>query len=212
MTPNEVPFELIVDYVDGRLSEIARGEVEAAVESDEQIANTVRHVQELRRSLGNAEAVSPSTSSVARTIELYADRHRAASAASWIELARRTIAELVFDSRKAPALAGYRGRSTDIQLAFEHERGRLDLRVTSPDEPAHDRWQIRGQIRWRQPAGLSEVCLVHSGTAEVLASTFTDKFGGFQMESAAGAFDCLVEVDAGAEAMIAPGLIIPSET
>lgn len=99
-----------------------------------------------------------------------------------------TAANLLYDSFREPLPAGFRGNAGAARLLL-HEAGnfRIDLRVET-DPPEGPRW-IAGHIvkSGKEPEYTSgSAVLIRDSSGEVVAQTFADKAGEFQVRLPSG--------------------------
>jgi hypothetical protein len=125
---------------------------------------------------------------------------------AWLEEARRYVARLVYDTRAQPALAGFRGGGAGYQLAYDSERGRVDLRITPAAGSRRDQWRVRGQIMTSPGADVGSVALVTAGTSHAVTVAVPDQHGQFRLDVGRGTYDLVAELMTGA--LIAPDLEI----
>lgn len=175
-----IPFETLADLVDGRLSE------SEATEIRRQLANTD---QRTRANLAWLQALASFRK--AMPLEAPPERVRQALRAHfrrWAEerrqpgLFQRLVAQLTFDSRLQPSLAGVRGEPSEPgQLLYTTDRMDIELHLL-PAGP--DRVRILGQALPRDPDLDVTACPVQllAGEQEV-SLTGTNELGEFSFEA-----------------------------
>lgn len=117
------------------------------------------------------------------------------------------IAEMVFDSRVAPAMAGFRrSASRNYQLAYECEAGRIDMQITPVSDMGKKTCRIRGQVTCEGDTGMSGATVIklhNTETDEVLGDVSPDEHGQFRMDTLPGVYNLVVEINSNAGAIIA---------
>jgi hypothetical protein len=150
-----IPFEQLIDFVEGRLSPAEQAQSRAHVSACHRCAAQVawlEYVIELMRT-DDIEEPPP------RVATHITHSFRSRSAPAPLPLRQRIIAALRFDSAQLPLPLGMRsGPVAERQLIFSAEGLDLDLRIT----PAGSLWMVsgqalvsgqRGQVELRGPSG-----------------------------------------------------------
>jgi len=104
-----------------------------------------------------------------------------------IEPRKRSLAALMFDSFRQPAMAGVRAASAPArQFVFESGDVVVDLKLDSI--PGSDLIHILGQVMQKHdPYGIGYVPVALRKGTQQLAKTFANRFGEFQFEARIGA-------------------------
>ena len=105
---------------------------------------------------------------------------------------RRLVAQVVFDSRVSPALAGFRGGADGRQLVFSSEAGDVHLRLSGPDE-REPRVTIRGSIEATDETEL-QGAIARIGGATGAAEASVDEDGMFVLRIAPGSHPMIVRL------------------
>ncbi|MEZ6235739.1 MAG: hypothetical protein R3B68_16270 [Phycisphaerales bacterium] len=105
---------------------------------------------------------------------------------------RRLVAQVVFDSRVSPALAGFRGGADGRQLVFSSEAGDVHLRLSGPDE-RDPRVTIRGAIEASDETEL-EGAIARVGASGGAAEASIDEDGMFVLRVAPGSHPMIVRL------------------
>ncbi|MBI5863957.1 MAG: hypothetical protein HZB38_05535 [Planctomycetes bacterium] len=145
----------------------------------------------------NAMRTDRSVSAPAELIEAARTIFRpriAAAGESWWARASRVIAELVFDSRNQPALAGYRASaSAGFQLAYETEGGDVELQF-EPGTGDANRWRVIGQVNREESSESVDIAVLSATDASLVRELRADDSGVFTLDLDAGDYDFCVNV------------------
>ena len=150
-----IPFEQLIDFVEGRLSPDEQTQSRAHVSACHRCAAEVAWLERVIELMRTNDIEEPPPR-VATHI-MHSFRSRSAPALS--PLRQRIMAALRFDSAQLPLPVGMRsGPIAERQLVFSAEGLNLDLRIT----PAGSLWTVsgqvlvsgrRGQVELRSPSG-----------------------------------------------------------
>ncbi|MHC5114059.1 MAG: hypothetical protein ACYTGP_06480 [Planctomycetota bacterium] len=124
----------------------------------------------------------------------------------WIDAAARSVTEIVFDSREEPERVDSPG--PDFAVAYEGERGRVNLHMRPAMLPNERIWRVRGQVVAGPDAEVGDVVLREAGTRRDVAVCGSDEIGRFQVDVPAGAYDVLIALDDSTVVLTLPGLVI----
>ena len=190
-----IPFEILADLVDGRLSESEAAEVRHRLaDADPRTRADLAWLQALaafRRAM--PLEVPPQRVAVASREALRIRFRRWAERRRRPSLFQRLAAQLTFDSRLQPALAGARGRpAASGQLLYTTDRMDIELHLL-PAGP--DQVRILGQALARDPDLNVADCAVQllAGEREI-GLTSTSTLGEFTFEAVPGGDYTLVLV------------------
>jgi len=190
-----IPFEILADLVDGRLSESKAVEVRRRLaDADPRTRADLAWLQALaafRRAM--PLEVPPEREAVASREALRIHFRRWAEERRQPGLFQRLVAQLTFDSRLQPALVGARGGPTEPgQLLYTTDRMDIELHLL-PAGPG--RVRILGQALPRDPDLDMVDCAVQllDGEQE-LGLTSTNELGEFIFEVAPGSDYTLILV------------------
>lgn len=181
-----IPFETLADLVDGRLSESEATEVRRRLA--DAAPRTQAHLAWLQALAAFRRAMPLEAPPEQVREALRADFRRWAEGRRRPGLFQRLAAQLTFDSRLQPALAGVRGRPTEPgQLLYTTDRMDIELHLL-PEGPGQVR--ILGQALAHDPDLSVANCAVQllAGEQE-LGLTSTNELGEFTFETVAGG-DC----------------------
>ena len=150
-----IPFEQLIDFVEGRLSPDGQAQARAHVSACHRCAAEVAWLERVIELMRTNDIEEPPPR-VATHI-MHSFRSRSAPVLS--PLRQRIIAALRFDSAQLPLPLGMRsGPIAERQVVFSAEELNLDLRIT----PAGSLWMVsgqalvsgrRGQVELRSPSG-----------------------------------------------------------
>ncbi len=192
-----ITYETLIAYAAGELSAAELSAVEAHLAVDPRAEATVRMYRDAKAAAAIPPSAEPPPEVVARAKAIF--RPAAAEAPAWWQVVERIVAELVFDSRLQPALAGFRGHERGFQLSFESAPVSIDLQAEPIDHPgifdADDldedslTWSVMGQIESSLLEPGCAVALVCPGAVVATAQSRADRHGIFSMEAPAGRYD-----------------------
>lgn len=208
MSEQSITDEQLILYAVGELAPSEATATERHLAGSPQAAAYVAKVRTVLETMRTDKTEAPSVEVIKRTISAFSGGGESRGSLAWLEPLRRRVAELMFDSRAQPALAGFRGGSSSYQLAYRSDLGRVELRVSPGQRPARDAWRVRGQVTagQRERGDLGSVALVIPGTSDALVVAKLDQHGRFKLDTQCGKYDLAVQF--GAEALIAPNLEI----
>ncbi len=199
MNPNAKPdYEQLIAYAAGELAGEAVGAVEQAARNDADAAATVSRFRAVADAVRTDRTEAPPAESLAAARALF----RPVSSPSLLDRVRRVIAELVYDSRRQPALVGVRGAEQGYQLCFESEFADVDLQV-EPVAGAATR-RVTGQITPRGPARAATVVFSIGGEGAAVRTAAADDGGLFSVEMTAGSFELTITTADGV--LVLPGV------
>ncbi len=199
MSSAKVNYEQLIAYAAGELSPEQAGQVQAYLAANPKAAEPIALYKQAQAALQADQSAAPPAELVAKAKAIFASSP-SEPAATWLDHLQQLIADLVFDSRAEPALAGYRGPATTFQLSFECEAANIDLEAepitsagaTTPDQM---RWRIMGQVDWQEAPSPVQIAVVEPGSKNPLAEAIADEHGMFEVEVPAGRFDVLFQAD-----------------
>lgn len=208
MSEQSITNEQLILYAVGELAPSEKAATERHLAGSPQAAAYVAKVRTVLQTMRTDKTEAPSVAVIKRAISAFAGDGEGRGSLAWLERLRQRVAQLIFDSRAQPALAGFRGGgSSSYQLAYHNDLGRVELRVSPPQRPAQDAWRVRGQVTPGQREGdPGSVALLTPGTSHALAVAELDQHGRFKFDTPCGRYDLAVQF--GAEALIAPNLEI----
>lgn len=190
MNDHPADFEHLLAYVCQALDDTAAAAVATHLAACADCATTVHRVRLAKETLRRDATFQPPPALVDRAKSLLRSDRRDVIGRLAAPL-RRVIAELTFDSRRGPvALAGFRGGSAAIQLAFTGGGVEVDLQLDPPAEPGSP-WQMLGQVA-AEPAAAATVTVAVAGADLIVARTATDNHGLFSLEAPPGRYDFVV--------------------
>ncbi len=212
----KVTFEQLVAFASGELTGREASTVQAYLAVLPEAARTAQRLLAVIRTLRADDTVAATPDAVRRALGLLVDDRVTARGplGSIPDIGRdlgrgagRLLARLIFDSRTQLAVAGFRGIGASYQLAYESDPARFDLQILPIDRSAGDLWRLRGQVTVRDDALLlGAVSLLEEDGEAAVATALPDDLGRFKIESPAGVYDLLIELDDGTLSVVAPRL------
>jgi anti-sigma factor RsiW len=144
-----IPFERLIDLVDGRLSPAEQGQVR---DHSAACARCAAQLAWLERVIGliRADDFEDPPERVAAGISRAFASYTPSVSSS---LRQRILAVLRFDSAQLPELGRRSGLSTEQQLMFTADTLDLEVRIT----PAGSLWEVSGQVLNADVRGLAEL-------------------------------------------------------
>ncbi len=199
MSSAKVNYEQLIAYAAGELSPEQAAQVQAYLRANPRAGDPIALYKQAQAAVQTDQSAAPPAELVAKAKAIFATSP-SELAATWLDHLQQLIADLVFDSRAQPALAGYRGPATTFQLSFECDAANIDLEAepivgvgATPSEPAQ--WRIMGQVDWQGASSPAQIAMVDPGTENRVAEAIADEHGMFNLEAPAGRYDVLVQVD-----------------
>lgn len=186
-----VSDEQIIALAAGELQGSEAQTVHEAIQRHPELARRVERLRTIIATLRTDDSVAPPPEVVQKARDIFAATR--AGRPGWAEQLRRVVAELVFDSRVRPALAGFRGLAESFQLAYAVGATEVDLRCEPLPGSARERWTVTGQVV-SQTSLPTHVTLKRCGTEEVCAAVQTDEHGVFLVEAPTGCYDLVLEL------------------
>lgn len=209
MNIEPVPFEQLLSLASGELTPELAGRVTAMVRSSPDTAATLEQIRQVLQTLRSDDTKMPSAPVVERAVAAFGQRRKnvvAPQSTGWLDTAARIIVELVFDSRRTPALAGFRGGGPGYQLAYQCEFASIDLHVSPPDFNVDCSWKLRGQVSFEHGGRAADLALVNPQTRETLERASTDDRGCFKLVAPRGEYDLLIHAQS--DTLLVPALEI----
>lgn len=198
MTSNRIKYEQLIEYAAGQLSGDEHAKISAYVKANPTVAQTVAMYRQAHLAVGTDESIAPPEQLVAKAKSIFTVQPQA-PAISWLDQLQQIIAELVFDSRVQPALAGIRGVGTTFQASYEAEQVSVDIEAEPIEESigessSQERWRVMGQIDMPESASNVAVAMIPTESTAAIAAkqTVTDEHGMFTVEVDAGNYDLLI--------------------
>lgn len=192
----EVPYEKLIAYAAGEISGPERIAIEQALQQNPAARATLARFAAARQAILADDTVDVPAATLAAAKEQFTE-HLARLAKhhpSWLDVAKRVIADLVFDSRSTAALAGVRGAHQAFQLSLESPIANIDLQITPVTEPGAARWVLVGQVVIDRPETLAGVALAPTGTVDAVVTVPPDSSGMFRVSAPPGTYDLLISV------------------
>lgn len=142
----QIPYDVLVDLVEGRLAEVEATALRARIAADPSAQAEVAALTELLALMREDESVDAPEHVIQRALRLMP---RATSRPA--DAVRRFIASLIHDSWRAPQLAmGLRaGERWPRSLLLRAADCELDLQIT----PSGEQWQLAGQVLGPEASG-----------------------------------------------------------
>lgn len=147
----DTPIDQLISLVAGELDEAEARGLRERVCASEQGRTALAELEQIAAFLREEGGVIPPASVVERAKRELA-RLKPGIANRFAEGVRSFLASLDFDSRFAPAAAGFRGVSEVAQVAFTAEPCEIDLELQTGEG---GRTALRGQVSSDDPAGWS---------------------------------------------------------
>lgn len=189
---SKATFEQLLAYVTGEGSADERAHIEREAADSAETAATLARLQSIVRTMRTDDTFAPSPEAVAAAIAIHA-RHFVPQP-SWLERLARTVAEMVFDSRREPALVGLRGDDETVQLSFSSALADIDLQL-DPAGLDSDDVNIMGQVSPHAVAAETEVALIEPRGGVAVGVTTPDESGVFRLHARPGAYDLVVRLN-----------------
>lgn len=185
--------EQLVAFAAGELNAAEAEWIASCLSSDAEAAREVSMLQAIISTMRADRSTPAPVDSVAHAKSVFRP-HAAAAGESWWRRATRAVAELVFDSRTQPALAGFRsGGGAGFQLEFETESARVDLQFEPRDEDRKS-WNVIGQVTTQASDPMAQVAVLSVGRSSPVHEANADEGGVFAFEVMRGEYEFCVRV------------------
>ena len=191
MAIQKLTHETLIAYAAGELAPERVAEVEAVLR---QSAGDVRRLERIRRMIDSMridDSVAPPAEALSRAKAIFQPSQRPFWC-DWLDQLDTILANLRFDSRKTPALAGYRGTASAIQISFESEAADVDLELLPPAAAGTTQWTVMGQISTEKSLSEVQVALVSSADDTINLDIHPDEHGVFSAQTQPGEYDLLI--------------------
>jgi hypothetical protein len=103
-----------------------------------------------------------------------------------------TIATLIFDSRTAPALAGFRGGSGEVHLIYQSEGTEVDIHIERPGLSPASRARVVAQV---ESEGMPHTAHLQRPDRTSIAEVPIDDRGMFAFDVEPGRYDLTITLD-----------------
>ncbi len=200
MSHAKITHQQLIAYAAGELQGADAEQVQAHLERDADAARTVHRYRLARQTVLGDDAVDPPTEVLERARSIFDPTVHGRDRQSLAECVGGLIAQLIFDSRAQPALAGLRGQATSFQMTWRlspETEMELDLQAELTDAPGGQRWQLVGQVTSRDPIGPLTVSLCHAGSSSAVHSVDADERGSFVLRVEPGPYDLHLHLPGG---------------
>lgn len=192
MAGNDISFETLLAFAAGELRGPAAEAVQRALAAQPQLAARLERIRMVLETMRRDDSVAPPAETLRRAQALFVAP--VAERGGLLDAARRLVASLVYDSRVAPAVAGFRGLEDSFQLSYTCGADTLDLECAPLGDAPQTAWSILGQIDSQQAVGGLRAELVRQDTGVAAATTQTDEHGVFRMEAPAGSYELRIQI------------------
>ena len=190
MMHSKPTYEQLVAYAAGEMGPAEAELVRAYLLTNQSVAGEFAAIESIIKTMRTDCSVSAPADSIAAAKAIF--RPQPAGTPWWQRLAQ-AAAELVFDSRMQPALAGFRSSGgSGFQLAFESDAGSVDLQFDPQDE-TREHWRIMGQVSPADGPNAEVAVLVTAGNERV-GEASADDSGVFSLDIDRGEYDLCVRV------------------
>ena len=201
----KITHQQLIAYAAGELQGADAEQVQAHLKRDADAARTVHRYRLARQTVLGDDAVDPPTEVLERAKSIFDPTVHGRDRQSLAECVGGLIAQLIFDSRAQPALAGLRGQATSFQMTWRlspETEMELDLQAELTDAPGGELWQLVGQVTSRDSIGPLTVSLCHAGSIAAAHSTDADERGSFVLRVGRGHYDLHLHLPGGQHTVV----------
>lgn len=206
MTRHALSYQQVVEFAADELGDQEAAVVAAHVASCAECAATVARYRAVRKALRSTAAIAPPVATIARAKAIFPRRPSHPPLSRPVEVVKRGIARLAFDSRSGLALSGVRGAGSTYHVMYEGDLADVDLQVERLPEREGGAWQIVGQVAVDEPLSHVVVALVPSDAVLPTAEVEADEYGVFTVRAQEGRYDLHIRLTSAL--MIVPDLEI----
>lgn len=195
MTGDHVPLHSLIAYLLGETDEKESAHVSGHVAGCEACAASLSRAMSVQQTLraDRELAPGPSAAAIERVKSLVMPHHAASRPSAAIDVMRRVVAALTYDSRTVGAQAGLRGESTSYLLSFAHGHLSLDVEIEPSIDKASEHYSLIGQLSGEAVDEPDEVVIV--GGRGFTSIVPCDDSGVFAVVLEPGRYDVLVDHD-----------------
>src|SRR5262245_28569754 len=198
-----VSIEDLVSYAAGEMSAEDAASIEARIGAAPSLASKVRYIRQVLETMQADDTRAPRGAVIDRAVALFHQRQRLVPSV-WLNQACRAIAELLYDSRRSAAIAGFRGGSQTRHLSYRAGTVTIDIQIAPPTGPQTPMWKVRGQIESSESIELDAAFLRHTQSDQCGAEALPDEDGCFTLWASAGEYDLIIGM--GVESILVPRL------
>lgn len=191
MRRERIEFAEILALALGELDAHGVARCEALLGADPESTALLRRVRSAIKTMRNDDSVLPPATVLARVKQILAASMPVRP--GWLDTLQQWVAGVLYDSRRVPALAGFRAAQDSVQLTYAVESAEIDVQIEPPAEGAA-RWTILGQLPGGVPVP-AEACLLQADGGDLVASTWSDEHGVFRFQAAPGSYALAVHWD-----------------
>ncbi|MCA9242751.1 MAG: hypothetical protein KDA32_02260 [Phycisphaerales bacterium] len=188
--PDQPTFEALLAYALGDATDADT--IRRAVAGNSEAARTLRTIESTLTAMRTDDSEAPSPEALRRAMAIMTPKPQKLG---WLETIQRVVADLVFDSRLQPALAGFRSASAGVQLVFQSEVGEIELQVAPRPSSEGEGWVVTGQMT---PMADDVEIVVLSGDGDVVTTTMLDDAGMFTFPLETDTFQLMIRAGSGA--------------
>lgn len=192
MATHKPDMNSLILLATGQLDAEQAARIRQAAQSDPHLAARIARVRRIVETMRTDDGVDPPLATLRRAIAIGAPRPEAVSA--WWERLAQVVADLLYDSRATPALAGFRGGDDAYQLTYETPDIEVDLEVQASLGQDQPPWQILGNVGGVTPDEPADVVLLSSDSGEPVVQTQTDPRGNFRLPADSGRYQIGIRV------------------
>lgn len=204
MRKHPTSMEKIIALFAGELTPEEASEVERMIAGDPALQRRWELLETLRQTVAQDDAADVPAEVIARAKGLFREVSQAERAPEggsaiqeWLAALDCVVARLIFDSRRQPALAGFRCVAELVRLSYETDIAEIDLELDTGEEQGKEIVTIFGQISAADDPGGAAVVLTAPGMQESLAQTVCDASGMFKAVLPRGTYDLHLRLPAG---------------
>jgi len=177
-----LPFEQLLDWLEGRLA------AEAATTVERQVATAGPEVQAqvawLRAFTALQQTVTLAKPPATVRAQLTEEFARYAAAKQQPSLFQRLVAALTFDSAHQPGLVGVRAGQAEQARQFVYSTGQVDVTLNLQPHKQAQRFTLIGQILSNEPGmDLAAFCVQLLQETNEIGITLADDLGEFSFEA-----------------------------
>jgi len=198
-----ISIESLVAFAAGEMDQSDAHSIEARISVAPELASRVQEIRQVLNAMQRDDTRVPRSVTIRRAIALFTEREKLVPSA-WLNPAFRAVAELIFDSRRTPAIAGFRGGSLGYHQSYRAGASVIDLQIAAPTDPEAPIWKVRGQVESSESTEPGTALLSETQNNRVVAQAVPDEAGCFTLCASAGQYDLVIGI--GVQSIVVPHL------
>lgn len=194
MTADREDIQRLLAYAENALDSASRAEIDRRLGCEPDLRQELSSIRRLLEQLTPDLREGPS-SDTCRHVESLLSGRPEVEPTSWIQSLTRRFAEIIFDSRRQPALGLRRsGGSANGHLLFRLDDLMIDLHISPPPPAEGGPWTLLGQVSPIEPDARWEAALRRTQAPSDPQFAEVDSRGCFAFKCRPGLHQVLIRI------------------